>query len=66
MPDRDDVALAGEDVRLSELDVGIDEPCRPQHHEYRITVDVELRALMGAERVLDGEFVQPELSLKDP
>ena len=45
---------------------GIDEPCRSQHHEYRITVDVELQALMGAERVLDGEFVQPELSLKDP
>ena len=36
---------------------------RPQHDEQRSLVLLELGPLMGAERVLDGEIVQPELFL---
>ena len=64
MSDGYDVALCGKDVRLSKLDVLVAEPCRSQNHEDRLAVYVQLRSLMGAERILDREIVQPELALQ--
>jgi hypothetical protein len=57
MPDGYHVAFSVKDVRLAELDVHVGEPCRSQNHENGVTINVELRSLMSAERVLDGEFV---------
>ena len=52
-----------EDVQLAELDLldVVEVAGRPQDHEQRVAVALELRALVGVDRVLDGEFVQVEL-----
>ena len=67
MPDGEDVARADEDVRLAERDAPITvvrELRRPQHDEERIAVLLELRPLVGTERVLDREVVQAERLLE--
>ena len=66
MADRDDEALAGEDVGLAERDVIALELGGPQHHEQRIAVELELGPLMGVQRVLDRQRVQVELGLDLP
>ena len=68
VPDRDDVARPDEHVRLPELDlvllgIGLR---RAQHDEQRLPVLLDLRALVGAMRVLDGQIVEPELRLDLP
>ena len=62
--DRDHKVRSGEDMHLAELDgLGlVDVPGRAQHAEQRGAVPLELRALMGVHRVLDGERVQVELA----
>ena len=59
----DDEVRADEDVRLAELDrLGlVDVARRPEHDEERVAVALELRPLVGVERVLHRELVQPEL-----
>ena len=66
MADRDDEALAGEDVGLAECHVIALELGGPQHHEQRIAVELELGPLMGVQRVLDRQRVQLELGLDLP
>ena len=65
VPDRHDVAVADEDVGLAELeaDAARQELRRPQDDEERSFVVLELGALVGAKRVLDGQVVQAELAL---
>ena len=55
---------ADEDVHLAELDRLrlVEVPGRAQDAEQRVAVALELRALMGVDRVLDGELVQVELA----
>ena len=61
--DRQDEVGADEDVHLAELDrLGLVEVARrAQHDEQRVVVSLELRALVGDDRVFDGERVQLEL-----
>ena len=63
MPDRDDEVRADEEVDLAELDLldGVDVARGPQHDEQGVAVALELRALVGDDRVLDGQLVQLEL-----
>ena len=63
VPDGDDEVLAGEHVQLAELHGFrlIQVPGRPQHGEEVVVVAFELGALVGRDRVLHGEPVQPEL-----
>ena len=51
--------LAGLDVGVARLAL---EAQRLEHHEQRVAVELELRPLMGVDRVLDGELVQLELA----
>ena len=62
VPHRDDVPLADEHVDLAGLDgvVLVDVPERAQGEEQAVLVPVELGSLVGVERVLDRERVQPE------
>ena len=55
---------AGEDVHLAELDgLGlVDVAGRAQDAEQRVAVALELGALVGVDRVLDGELVEVELA----
>ena len=53
--DRDDEALAGEDVGLAECHVIALELSGPQHQEQRIAIEFELRPLVGVQRVLDSQ-----------
>ena len=52
-----------EDVHLAELDLFdlVDVARRTQHDEQDVVVPLDLRALVGDDRVLDRELVQPEL-----
>src|SRR5262249_25492697 len=59
----DNVAAPGEDVGFTERYVIFLKLCGPHHNEKRIAVDLELRPLMSAERILDSEIVQPERPL---
>jgi hypothetical protein len=63
VPDRDQEAVADEDLDLAQLDRGglPDVADRLQNNEERIAVDLELRALVRLDRVLDGELVEVEL-----
>ena len=63
MAHRDHVAGPGEHVRLAELDLAGDQLGGAQDEEERVGVLLELRALVGTQRVLDGEVVQAELRL---
>jgi hypothetical protein len=45
--DRDDEALAGEDLGLAERHVIAPELSRPQHQEQRIAIEFELWPLVG-------------------
>ncbi len=40
-------------------------PRRFHHHKQRFAILFDFRALMGGERIFDGEFVQAELLLDD-
>ena len=61
--DRDHELGPDEDVDLTELDLFdvIEVASRPEDDEQRRVVPLELRPLMGTDRVLDGELMQPEL-----
>ena len=59
----DHVARSRENVRLAELDLLVDDLRGAQRHEDRVPVDLELRALMREQRVLDREVVQVEALL---
>ena len=63
MPDGDHEVRADEHVQLAELDLlDVVEVARgAQHHEQRGAVALELGSLVRGDRVLDREFVQPEL-----
>src|SRR4051794_21621166 len=50
-------------MRLAELNLAVDELSGAQRDEDRVAVDLELGALMGVVRVLDGEIVQAETLL---
>ena len=65
MSNRDDVVRPDEEVRLPEIDPasGGIEVGSAQNDEERIAVALELRPLVGAGRVLDGEVVERELLL---
>src|SRR6266702_8621113 len=39
--------------------------CVPQHDEQRVPIDFELRPLMSAQRVLDGEIMQSEALIRN-
>ena len=62
MPDGDDEVLAEEDRQLADLDdlVVVDVAHRLEHDERDAAVELELRPLVGADRVLDGELRQLE------
>jgi len=65
MADRHHVAGPHEDVRLADLQapaLGV-HPGRAQHDEEAAIVELELGPLVRAQRVLDGQVVQPELLL---
>ena len=67
MAHRQDVARADEDVRLAERDAAVTvarQLCRTEDDEERVAVLLELRPLVGTERILDGEVVQPERLLQ--
>jgi hypothetical protein len=56
VPDRDDEAVADEEQDLAELEGVVGgEPCGLEDEEQRVAVELQLRALMGLDRVLDGE-----------
>ena len=61
--DRDHERAADEDVDLAGLDdlVGVDVAGRLEDHEQRVVVDLELRALVRLDRVLDRQLVKAEL-----
>ena len=66
MPDREDVIFADEDVHFADQQLfhafrRLDPLDRVQHGEQRIAVFFDLRTLMTAPRVVDGEIVQAEL-----
>ena len=56
----DDIAAAGEDMRLAELDLVVDKLRGAQRDEDRVAIDFELGALMREQRVLDRQVVQRE------
>jgi hypothetical protein len=60
---REHEVRAHEDVDLAELDllVGIQVRRRPEHHEQRVAVALQLRALVGDDGVLDRDLMQAEL-----
>jgi hypothetical protein len=62
----DDVVVTEEDEQLAELDhLGrVDVARGLQHEQQHVVEDLELRALMGLDRVLDGERVKLELALE--
>jgi len=60
---RDDVSLAHEEVRLAERDAATHELRGSRHDEETRLILLELGPLMGLAGVLDGEWVQVELSL---
>ncbi len=61
--DRHDEAVADEEQDLAEVDVvGLDVARGLQDHEKRGAVDLELRALVGVDRVLHRELVEAELA----
>jgi len=61
--DGDDEVRTGEDVHLAELDRlrRVDVPRGAQDTEKGVAVALQLGALMGVHRVLDGKLVQREL-----
>ena len=63
VPHRDDEVGPEEQVDLADLDlfVVVDVAGRPQHDEQHVAVLLQLRALVGVDRVLDREGVQAEL-----
>ena len=63
MADGDDEVVADEDHDLAESHdlVGVDVLRGLEHDEERVTVKLELGALVGVDRVLDRERVQREL-----
>jgi len=65
VPYGDDEPLADEHEDLAELDdvVSLGEPRGLEDGEERLAVELELRALMGVDRVLDRELVEAELAL---
>lgn len=64
VPNGDDVTLAGKDVRFAVESFVAGKLRGPQNEEQRAVMDVDLRPLMGTERVINGEFVQAELPLQ--
>ena len=62
VPDGHDEVRADEHVDLAGLDgvLGVDVPERLEHQEQRVLVALQLGPLVGVDRVLDGEVVQPE------
>jgi len=67
VPDGDDVPIADEDTELPGLDrvALVDVPEGAQYDDDRIAEALDLGALVGLERILDGELVQVEEPL-DP
>src|SRR5262249_55105345 len=63
---RHHVPRSDEDMGLAELDPFAIELRRAEHDEQRLAILFELRALMGAQGVLDCEVVETELSLNLP
>ena len=63
MPQRDHEVGADEQVQLAEFDLldVVEVAGGPEHDEQGVAVAFELRALMGLDRVLDGELMQLEL-----
>jgi hypothetical protein len=60
---RQHVVGADEDVDLAEHQLVADQLDRLHHREQRVAVFLDLRALVAAAGVLDGQFVQAELLL---
>jgi hypothetical protein len=60
VPHGDDIAAADEDMGLTELHAALDALGGLQDDEQAFAVDLQLRPLMGAQGILDGELVQPE------
>jgi len=60
VPHRDHIAASGEDVRLAELHLAVDQLRGAQRDENRLAVDLQLGALMRVERILDRKIVQAE------
>ena len=56
----DEIIAAHEDMRFAERDLAADDLRRVRDEEQRIGVDVDLRALVRAVRILDRELVQVE------
>ena len=63
VPHRDDVVWPDEDVGLAEVDGAVQTAGGAQHDEDPGAVVLELRPLVGDQRILDGQVVQPELLL---
>ena len=63
MADGEHEVRADEDVHLAELDLldVVEVAGGAQHDEQRVAVALQLRPLVGDDRVLDGELVQAEL-----
>ena len=63
VPDGDDELVADEDEDLTELDLlGVGDPARSlEDDEQSVAVHLELRALVGLDRVLDCKLVEVEL-----
>jgi hypothetical protein len=63
MADRHDESWPDKQMRFAKPYFVIDELRRLNHDENRVCVGLELRALMGVQRILDGKVVQGELFL---
>ncbi len=68
VPDGDDVPIADEDTELPGLDrvALVDVPEGAQYDDDRVAEALDLGALVGLERILDGELVQVEEPLDPP
>ncbi|MNB85044.1 hypothetical protein D3C75_319290 [compost metagenome] len=59
-----DVAIAGKDMRLDELEFALMADGRIRHDEQRIAEGFQLRSAVLFQGVFDGQFVQVELALQ--
>lgn len=64
MPDGHDIALAGEDVRLAELDAVADQLSGAHDDEQAVAIALHLGPLVRFPRVLDRQRVEAELRLE--
>jgi hypothetical protein len=62
----DEIAASNEDMSFAELDLALDKLGGAQHDKQGLVIDLELRPLMGAVGVLDGQLmeIEPALDLR--